>query len=731
MQTNLEIEKKICQVHKLEIVAVDLKTQTRIDDKYLCTRCLAERVDKENMALLNEATEMIQSMKTQSLKLSKEENVLRLTNLKQLSSSIKSFKNQIKSELGKLLLLIDQQMEQIQTEIESKESKLEINNYDEEIQILSKNYKGNFNYNIPKQQVYKEKDLALVQLIQESIESQYKSQNFIEIMESINLIRSSEPINQQANINQIPTKEFDQHKTPCLNQICNKHNKEIIMLNINYSEPKFGRFACVECIQENPIQYVSLKEANNMWNTFIGQSEDLISKHNCKREQMFKLVIEEIQQLKDYYNHSLSEMLSSIDEQFVKNNQEIQDFLKLENKQIFELDEKQVEKMIDLLSQQDKNKHILQQQDKQDRLDQLFYQNVKSKLETLIKHDLLCKQQLMVILQEQQNNKIIENNMHSDIKISPEINEFMSKCQLQEQYLKIFTESANFQRELEKEASQLEQNGYLQQLIVIEEKNDDQNSQCSIFQQQYKQFEINSEKMRKLIEADENEKQLLLITKQKQELQIKIDEEKQEIKKIQEKIIGLEENINQKFLKQEQEFLQQSNQETIQNNQLKQSLRELSQSSEIRLEQLSNKYNQLNQQIDEVQSDLKEREKSSIVSDKLESLKNNIEAQLITFDQKVEKLTETIKEVDNQQSIQTQQQKEVLISKIMMKQVQRILQLKIKIQNRSNILQVMKNNQRPQQNNIRCCQMRKKNKLNNRQNSWMIRLTIKVFYYKI
>ncbi|CAK70849.1 unnamed protein product, partial (macronuclear) [Paramecium tetraurelia] len=455
-----------------------------------------------------------------------EENVLRLTNLKQLSSSIKQFKIQIKSELGKLLQLIDQQMEQIQIEIETKESKLEIKNYDEEIQILSKNHIGNFNYNIPKPQTYKEKDLALIQLIQESIESQSKSQNFIQIMESINLIRSSESINQQASINQIPTKEFDQHKTPCLNQICNKHNKEIIMININYNEPKFGRLACVECIQENPIQYVSLKEANNMWNTFIGQSEDLISKHNCRREQMFKQVIEEIKQLKDNYNHSLSEMLSSIDEQFAKNNQEIQDFLKQENKQIFELDEKSVEMMIDLLSQQDKNKHILQQQDKQDRLDQLFYQNVKSKLETLIKHDLLCKQQLMVILQEQQNTKNIGNNVQTDIKISPEINEFMSKCQLQEQYLKIFTESANFKKELQKEASQLEQNGVLQQYIVLEEKNDTEDSKCNIFKQKYKQYEINTEKMRKLIEDDENEKQLMLIKKQKEDLKIKIDGKK-------------------------------------------------------------------------------------------------------------------------------------------------------------------------------------------------------------
>ncbi|CAD8207581.1 unnamed protein product [Paramecium pentaurelia] len=604
------------------------------------------------MALLNEATEMIQSMKTQSLKLVKEENVLRLTNLKQLQSSIKSFKNQIKTELGKLLQLIDQQMEQIQIDIESKEQKLEIKNYDEEIQILSKNYIGNFSYNIPRQQTYKEKDQVLVQLIQESLQSQSKSQHYIQIMESIDLIRSSVPINQQAKINEIPAKEFYQNKTPCLNQICNKHNKEIIMLNVNHTEPKFGRLACVECIQENPIQYISLKEANNMWNTFIGQSEDLISKHNFRREKTFKMVIEEIKQLKDYYNNSLSEMLSSIDEQLIKNNKKFLDFLKLENKQIFDLDEKQVEKMIDLLSQQDKNKHILQQQEKQDRLDKLFYQNVKSKLKTLIKHDLLCKQQLMTILQDQQNNSDLGNR--ADIQITPEIHEFISKCQLQEQYLQIYNESVDLQIELQKEAQQLEQ----------KVKNDTDDVKSSFLQQQYKQYEINSEKMRKLINADENEQQLLLITKQKEELKLKIDEEKLEIKQIKQKIVDLEENINQKLLKQEQEFVQQCNQETIQNNQLKQNLMELSQSSEIKLEQLTTKYNELNQQINEVQTDLKEKEQSTTVENKLQSLKNNIETQLITVDQKVEKLTETIREVDTQQTQQTQLQKQELIQQI-------------------------------------------------------------------
>ncbi|CAD8214870.1 unnamed protein product [Paramecium octaurelia] len=178
-------------------------------------------------------------MKTQFQRLGKEENVQRLNNLKQLQSSIKSYKNQIKTELGKLLQLLEQQVEQIQLEIEKKESKLEIKNYDEEIQILSKTYTENFSYNIPKQLTYMEKDLALVQIIYETLQSQQQSQNFNQILVFIDLIKHSVPVIQSANINQIPDREFNQHKAPCLNQVCNKNNKETIMVSIDQNKPEF------------------------------------------------------------------------------------------------------------------------------------------------------------------------------------------------------------------------------------------------------------------------------------------------------------------------------------------------------------------------------------------------------------------------------------------------------------------------------------------------------------
>ncbi|CAD8185149.1 unnamed protein product [Paramecium octaurelia] len=690
MQT-FEIEKRICQVHKLEIVVVDLKSQTRIDDKYLCTRCLAERVDKENMALLNEATEMIQSMKTQTEKLAKEENVLRLNNLKQLQSSIKSYKNQIKIEIEKLLQLIDQQVEQIQFEIESKESKLEFKNYDEEIQILSKNYIGNFNYNIPKQLTYKEKDLALFQIIYESLQSQQKSQNFNQIMESIELIKSSVPINQSANINQMPAKEFDQHKTPYLNQICNKHNKEIIMLNINQTEPEFGRLACVECIEENPIQYISLKEANKRWNSFMGQSEDLISKHNFKREQQFNMVAQEVKQLKDYYNEQLSEMIKNIDLQLTKNNSDIQDFIKLENKKIFELDEKQVENMINLLSQKDQNKKILEQQEKQDRLDQLFYQDIKYKLDSLIKHDLLCKQQLIKILTLSDSNQININDIQED-KISPEIHEFISKCQLQDQYLNIFNESVNLQIELLKEQETLKQKGQINQIIDQEGKADAELPRTELIKTYYQQFEINSKKMEKLIMVDETEQNLIEMSSQKEQLQLQIQDEKEERKLISQKIQNLEENLNtnfstldQKIIKQEQlsqQIDQQLQQQKLElglqindaSNKSQLSLAEVQSSISTDQYRLTCQINDLKSELSMVNKDMKNFRKSSIIDEQLKKLEEEFE---IKFQAQNEKVSTIIEE--NQSQFKKQEQESECLQKLIEAQNNANLELKKEI----------------------------------------------------
>ncbi|CAD8172218.1 unnamed protein product [Paramecium pentaurelia] len=567
MHTSLEIEKKF-------VKSTNQRLQ-EIDDKYLCTRCLAERVDKENMALLNDATEMIQSMKTQSLKLAKEENVLRLTNLRQLQSSIKSFKNQVKT---------DQQMQQIQIDIELKEQKLEIKNYDEEIQILSK--------------IIQE---ILVKISLNSKHIRKKTRSLCnQSMNHYNLSQNHKIISKQLN----PQIQLDLVYQSINRQKSMKYlpknliNIMLILLNLNlvdwHVQNVFKKILFNILVQKKQIIFGILLQDNQkiqFQNIILEEKKHLKWLKKKLNNQKIIIII--------HYQKCCRQQMNS-----QQNKKEFQTSL---NQKINRFLNQMKNKLRKLLIYQVNKIKI-----------NIFYSNRRSKID-LINY---------FIKMSNQNQKPLSSMIYfanlgngADIQITPEIHKFISKCQLQEQYLQIYNESVDLQIELQKEAQQLEQKGQLEQFIQFEVKNDTDDVKSSFLQQQYKQFEINSEKMRKLINSDENEQQLLLNTKQKEELKLKIDEEKLEIKQIQQKIIDLEENINQKLLKQEQEFAQQCSQETIQNNQLKQNLMELSQSNEIKLEQLITKYNELNQQINEVQTDLKEKEKSTTVKNKLQSLK--------------------------------------------------------------------------------------------------------------
>ncbi|CAD8130389.1 unnamed protein product [Paramecium sonneborni] len=60
-----ELEKKICQKHKLKIKTVDLKQSTVDEDKYLCIKCLIEKIDIQNMAMVEETKALIKQMKSE------------------------------------------------------------------------------------------------------------------------------------------------------------------------------------------------------------------------------------------------------------------------------------------------------------------------------------------------------------------------------------------------------------------------------------------------------------------------------------------------------------------------------------------------------------------------------------------------------------------------------------------------------------------------------------------
>ena len=61
--SSIECKIENCTAHKLEILAVDLKAHKEKNNKFLCVKCLIERIDGNYIVLINEGLEMIKEMK--------------------------------------------------------------------------------------------------------------------------------------------------------------------------------------------------------------------------------------------------------------------------------------------------------------------------------------------------------------------------------------------------------------------------------------------------------------------------------------------------------------------------------------------------------------------------------------------------------------------------------------------------------------------------------------------
>ncbi|CAD8129226.1 unnamed protein product [Paramecium sonneborni] len=328
-------------------------------------------------ALLTETIDMIQDMKTQTLRVNKEENQIRLNNMKQLQSSVLEFKELIKSVLSKILNNIDQQINQIEKEIDLKEFKPEIKNLEEDVEILSNNYKGNYNYVIPVQQSSLENDIKFVDSLHQILNSIQNSQQYIQIIGSIECIKSKKKNQEVTKVNQTSLRVFDQHKAPISYKQCNKHNKRIMMVNINLDDQELSKFACIDCIQEFPLQYITLEEASKRWNLLKGQQEDLNNLYNLKRKNQYNHSVQIIKKLKDNYNQTLNEILISLDKQLENRNDDIFSSNKFNNKELLQMDEKQFQQIIKLLSSKDQIKHIKEQQNAQDVFQLPLYESQK------------------------------------------------------------------------------------------------------------------------------------------------------------------------------------------------------------------------------------------------------------------------------------------------------------------------------------------------------------------
>ncbi|CAD8175706.1 unnamed protein product [Paramecium pentaurelia] len=88
----------------------------------------------------------------------------------------------------------------------------------------------------------------------------------------------------------------NESKTSSLNRICPNHKKEIILIDMDSQNKKIeDRFACVDCIPENPqIKYCSIETINKQRRDYNSGSYKMLSeyqkKSKYKKTNQFKLI---------------------------------------------------------------------------------------------------------------------------------------------------------------------------------------------------------------------------------------------------------------------------------------------------------------------------------------------------------------------------------------------------------------------------------------------------------
>ncbi|CAD8195224.1 unnamed protein product [Paramecium pentaurelia] len=178
-------------------------------------------------------------------------------------------------------------------------------------------------------------------------------------------------------------------KTPSLNIQCNKHGKEIIMLNLNPEKTKLSRQACVECIQSNdPIKYITLSDANFKWNEYLGQTSDQIKQFKDLRYFKQRQIIETLEEIKNKRVNTQYSIFSQ---------QESNEF---NENMIYQKNAEQINELSEILSQTDKFQALTEKQFNIQKEDFNLMEIISTNFQKLLQNDILVQNKINKIINE-------------------------------------------------------------------------------------------------------------------------------------------------------------------------------------------------------------------------------------------------------------------------------------------------------------------------------------------
>ncbi|CAK89393.1 unnamed protein product (macronuclear) [Paramecium tetraurelia] len=438
-----ETVQRTCLIHEnIEIIAIDLTQSQREkqDDKYLCVQCLIDKIGINTIVLYDNTIDMIKEMKSKAKKITQDMTQVRVNNIKQLQQSILDYDQLTKEVISKLQNNINQQIIEGEKEIELRDQQMDSINLEEDIPILSSLYKGNNQFEIPNQSYNSETISQFLDQLEQSLHQISISQQISSIYSQIKKIK------QQFSI-QLEFGKIDKYRTPSLKQVCKIHEQEIIMVDISRCDSEQqNRLACVECIQQFPNKYVSLKEAYKRWNQYKEQQYKMNSDFKNHRQSKFDLGVQIVSEFQHSVKNRINEIIQSLEAQFKLDSQIILIENDQKNLNIDELDEQEILKVLNILSQKDQHLNQKKQLEKLNQEDSIFYTNLKQNLDYLIKQNILTKYNIINVFIDNQQELLTINDIDSIDSNLNQLDEksMIKKFKLLEYITQIINDSFNF-----------------------------------------------------------------------------------------------------------------------------------------------------------------------------------------------------------------------------------------------------------------------------------------------
>ncbi|CAD8167847.1 unnamed protein product [Paramecium pentaurelia] len=400
-------EKMVCQMHKLEIIAIDLVSLENRQFEFLCCNCLVEKMNNNNISTIEQTSDRIQSYKSQRLNKRKKDIQITLDNQKILLVQIMKFKSKVDEALDKISNEIQKQLVMNEKEQQSlKENCQTQSNFQEDVRQLSEFLQTQEN------QIELSQDSKFIDDIYKQFELIFQNETHNKTIQTFkDVVWNINNLNKENKIELMSLQTQNNQKTLSLSNLCQKHKKEIIMIDIESENKQIEyRFVCVQCISDNPLcQYRTIEEVNQKWNEKMKKQDiifnDLRSNRLKKKEKLNKKIAE----MRQNYILQLDDISETLRTGFSVPTTPTTEVNKFKQDSIQQLSKEELFLQIQNLIQFDEEQ--LFQDSKIEFMitkDSLLSKGIENKLEQLKQHDQLDIQESINILQDQSNDNQIQ-----------------------------------------------------------------------------------------------------------------------------------------------------------------------------------------------------------------------------------------------------------------------------------------------------------------------------------